>query len=147
MEDPIMFFSSRIPKQMTQLIIILALFVPPLLSLAAPASSVEDPPALTEEQKKKIADIEKAIAAADQSVQTAEDTGRKTSIKSGRITSLSALGNSDELILRSLEDLTKEIKEINNERLFKAVDDGLKALEEAKSSLTTAKALPPTGSD
>ena len=142
-----MFFSSRISKQMTQLIMMLALFVPPLLSIAASASSVEDPPALTEEQKKKIADIEKAIGAADQSVQTAEDTRRKTSLKSGRVKSLSAFGNSDELVLRSLEDLTKEIKEINNEKLFKAVDDGLKAVEEAKSSLTTAKALPPAGSD
>src|SRR6185503_19164460 len=147
MEDPIMFFSSRISKQMTQLIMMLALFVPPLLSLAASASSVEDPPALTEEQKKKIADIEKAIGAADQSVQTAEDIRRKTSLKSGRIKSLSAFGNSDELVLRSLEDLTKEIKEINNEKLLKAVDDGLKAVEEAKRSLTTAKASPPAGSD
>ncbi|HEX6185179.1 MAG TPA: hypothetical protein VFZ44_14945 [Pyrinomonadaceae bacterium] len=115
----------------------------PSLSLPAMRARAQEPPVLTEEQKKLVNAVGDAVRAADAAILAAENTRRSADARVTRINSLVSFNEADETSFRQLEELEGAVRAAANPNLLTALDDGKTAVTKAKTDLTTARdALP-----
>lgn len=117
-----------------------------LLPFTLPAASrvsAQEPPALTEEQKKLVTAARDAVRAAERAVVAAEETRRSADAKVTRVSTLVSFDDADETSMRSLEDLASVIRSTANPNHLAALEESKTKLTEAKTTLTKARdALP-----
>lgn len=109
--------------------------------LAVAAS--DDPPVLTDEQKKLVTAARNAVKAADQSILAAEQTRRSADSKTILISSLNSFEAADEMAMRNLEELAGAIRSVGSASLLPTLEENTNSLKKAKTDLTKAQeALP-----
>ncbi|MGH9873712.1 MAG: hypothetical protein ACRD9S_14785 [Pyrinomonadaceae bacterium] len=116
---------------------ILVAAVPPV------TRALQDKPALTDDQKKKVNAVNDQLRSADQSIELAEDVRRSADGKVTLINDRSSFDEANEMALRKLEELAEAVRSVSTLSLVSSLDSTKIQVEKVKTDLTTARdALP-----
>ena len=126
------------------LLIVLCLGALAAVSAIPPvARALQDKPALTEEQKKKVNAVNDQVRSATQAIELAEAARRSADGRVTLINDRSSFDDADELALRKLEELSDAITSVTTLNSVSSLDTTKTQVEKVKTDLTAARdALP-----
>lgn len=111
--------------------------VPPI------TAALQDKPALTDDQKKKVNAVNDHLRSAEQSIELAEVARRSADGKVTLINDRSSFDEANETALRKLEELADAIRSVETFSVVSSLDSTKAQVEKVKTELTTARdALP-----
>ena len=132
------------PSHNHLLLILLSLSAFVVVSAIPPVTTaIQDPPALTDDQKKKVNAVSDQVRSAEQSIELAEGVRRSADGKVTQINDRSSFDDADETALRKLEELADVVRSVSTLSLASSLDSTKAQVEKVKTDLTTARdALP-----
>lgn len=134
----------RVSKKYLLLLSLLAISLVAAQSiLPTVAAALQDKPALTDDQKKKVNAVNDQLQSAEQSIELAESLRRSADSKVTLIADRSSFDEANEMALRKLEELADAVRFVTTLSLVSSLDSTKTQVEKVKTDLTTARdALP-----
>jgi hypothetical protein len=136
--------SMNRPSKNVLLSILLSLGSFVVISAIPPISNaLQDPAALTDDQKKKVNAVNDQLRSAEQSIELAEGVRRSADGKVTLINDRSSFDEANETALRKLEELSNGVRSVSTLSLLSSLDSTKTQVEKVKTDLTAARdALP-----
>lgn len=131
------------------LLLTLLIFAAFVFASAVPqvATALQDKPALTDDQKKKVNAVNDQVRSAEQSIELAEVARRSADSKVTLINDRSTFEEANETALRKLEELADATRSIATLSLFSSLDTTKAQVEKTKTDLTAARDALPAEAD
>ena len=111
------------------------------------ATALQDKPALTDDQKKKVNAVNDQLRSAEQSIELAEVARRSADSKVTLINDRSTFEEANETALRKLEELADAVRSVATLSLVSSLDNTKTQVEQVKTDLTTARDALPAEAD
>ena len=134
---------SRLSKSNLVLVLLTLSALIGVVAVPPVTSALQDKPALTDDQKKKVNAVNDQVRNADQAIELAEDVRRSAGSKVTLINDRSTFDEANETALRKLEELADVVRSVATLSLFSSLDSTKAKVEKVKTDLTAARdALP-----
>jgi hypothetical protein len=122
-------------------VLVVVAAVPPV------TTALQDKPALTDDQKKKVNAVNDQLRSADQSIELAADVQRSAGSKVTLINDRSSFDEANEMALRKLEELADAVRSVTTLSLVSSLDSTKTQVEKVKTDLTAARDALPAEAD
>ena len=130
---------SRLTKNNLVLTVLTLSVLSGVIAIPPVTSALQDKPALTDEQKKKVNAVNDQLRSADQAIALAEDVRRSAASKVTLINDRSSFDEANETALRKLEELADAVRSVATLSLPSSLDSTKARVEKVKTDLTAAR--------